>query len=291
MRSMTGYGSGEAQGLGKKFIVEIKSINHRYSEIIIKQPRQYLLLEEKIRELVQKYVQRGRVEVYVKVEETGEKKPVIKVDKDIALAYYKSLKDLANILEISPELSVYQLVSLPEIIKLEEPEENLEHVWDVLKKAFSEALEKLVEMREAEGLVLKNDLEKRILYLEELTKMVSQRSPLVVEDYREKLKGRIKELLDETQYDEVRLNQEIVYFAEKSNITEELVRLQSHFRQFLNSLNTQGSVGRKLDFLVQEMNRETNTIGSKANDLEISNLVIEMKSEIEKIREQIQNIE
>jgi len=291
MRSMTWYGSGEAQGLGKKFIVEIKSINHRYSEIIIKQPRQYLLLEEKIRELVQKYVQRGRVEVYVKVEETGEKKPVIKVDKDIALAYYKSLKDLANILEISPELSVYQLVSLPEIIKLEEPEENLEHVWDVLKKAFSEALEKLVEMREAEGLVLKNDLEKRILYLEELTKMVSQRSPLVVEDYREKLKGRIKELLDETQYDEVRLNQEIVYFAEKSNITEELVRLQSHFRQFLNSLNTQGSVGRKLDFLVQEMNRETNTIGSKANDLEISNLVIEMKSEIEKIREQIQNIE
>ncbi|MDK2823519.1 MAG: hypothetical protein PWQ67_716 [Clostridia bacterium] len=291
MRSMTGYGRGEAEGLGKKFTVEIKSINHRYSEIIIKQPRQYMLLEDNIRRIVQKYIHRGRVEIYIKVEETGEKKPEIKVDKENAIAYYNSLKDLANNLEIYPNISVYQLAILPEVIKLEEIEENLEDIWLVMEGALTKALEKLLEMRITEGMSLKKDLEQRIAILQKFSQQINDRSPIVVEEYREKLKSRVKELLDETQYDENRLMQEVVYFAEKSNITEELVRLDSHFKQFLKSLSVNESVGRKLDFLVQELNRETNTIGAKANDLQISQLVVEMKSEIEKIREQVQNIE
>jgi len=291
MRSMTGYGRGEADNGAKKFTVEIKSINHRYSEIVVKQPRQYMLLEDNIRRLVQKYIQRGRVEIYIKAEETGVKKPEIKVDKENAIAYYNSLKDLANYLEISPNISIHQLVTLPEVIKLEEVEEDLDDIWVVMETALTKALEQLVAMRETEGQSLKRDLEQRIFFLKQLSAKISARSPLVVEEYREKLKNRIKELLDETQFEENRFTQEVVYFAEKCSITEELVRLESHYQQFINSLNSDESIGRKLDFLVQELNRETNTIGSKANDLEISQLVVQMKSEIEKIREQVQNIE
>lgn len=291
MRSMTGYGRGEGEGAAKKFSIEIKSINHRYSEIIIKQPRQYMLLEEKIRRFVQQYIQRGRVELYIKVEETGEKKPEIKVDKDNAIAYYNSLKDLANYLDISPDINIHQLITLPEIIKLEEKEDDLEDIWLIMEKALLQALKGLLAMRKAEGETLKLDLTQRIEVLKNFTQQIRSRSHLVVEEYREKIKNRIKEILDETQYDENRLVQEVVYFAEKSSITEELVRLESHFKQFLQAINSEDSIGRKLDFLVQELNRETNTIGSKANDLIISQLVVEMKSEIEKIREQVQNIE
>ncbi|MGI6224912.1 MAG: YicC/YloC family endoribonuclease [Peptococcales bacterium] len=291
MRSMTGYGRGEAEELGKKFTVEIKSVNHRYSEIIIKQPRQYLFLEENIRRMVQKYIQRGRVEIYIKVEDVGLKKPEIKVDKENAIAYYNNLKDLAFNLGISPNINIHQLATLPEVIKLEDIEEDLDQIWVAMEKSVKKALEQLLNMRATEGETLKKDLEQRIILLKDLCEKISLRSPRVVDEYREKLHTRIKELLDETQFDENRFTQEIVYFAEKCSITEELVRLQSHFKQFSHSLNSQESVGRKLDFLVQELNREINTIGSKANDLEISQLVVEMKSEIEKIREQVQNIE
>lgn len=291
MRSMTGYGRGEAENAAKKITVEIKSINHRYSEIIVKQPRQYMLLEDKIRKLVQEYINRGRVEIYIKVEDTGIKKPEIKVDKENAIAYYNSLKDLADILKISPNINIHQLATLPEIIKIEELEDDIDDIWTVMEIAHKNALQQLLTMRETEGQSLKKDLEQRILVLQHLSEKINARSPIVVEDYREKLKTRIKELLDENQYDENRFNQEIVYFAEKCSITEELVRLQSHFKQFMDSLNSDESVGRKLDFIIQELNREANTIGSKSSDLEISQLVVEMKSEIEKIREQVQNIE
>ncbi len=290
-KSMTGYGRGEAQGLSKQFTVEIKSVNHRYLEVFIRQPRQYAMLEENIRRFVQKFIQRGRVDIFIKVEELGEQKPEIKVDKEIAVAYYESLKDLADNLQISPDINVFQLVSLPEVIKLEEVEEDLEQVWQILQKALIQGLEQLVEMRKTEGESLKNDLLKRIDLLQKLSEQIYQRSPLVVEEYRQKLQNRIKELLTDYELDEQRLNQEIVYFADKSNITEEIIRLRSHFQQFTKSMALDEPVGRKLDFLVQEMNREMNTIGSKANDMEIGQLVVEGKSELEKIREQIQNIE
>lgn len=291
MRSMTGYGRGLAENAAKKFTVEIKSINHRYQEIIVKQPKQYMLLEDKIRHLVQEYIKRGRVEIYIKVEETGVKSPEVKVDKENAIAYYNSLKDLANFLEIPPNINIHQLATLPDIIKIEELEEDIDDIWNVMELAHKIALEQLIVMREAEGQNLKRDLKQRILLLQQFREKIENRSTVVVEEYREKLKNRIKELLDESQFDENRFNQEVVYFADKCSITEELVRLNSHFKQFLSSLDSQESIGRKLDFLVQELNRETNTIGSKANDLEISQLVVNMKSEIEKIREQVQNIE
>ena len=290
-KSMTGYGRGEAQGLSKQFTVEIKSVNHRYLEVFIRQPRQYAMLEENIRRFVQKFIQRGRVDIFIKVEELGEQKPEIKVDKEIAVAYYESLKDLADNLQISPDINVFQLVSLPEVIKLEEVEEDLEQVWQILQKALIQGLEQLVEMRKTEGESLKNDLLKRIDLLQKLSEQIYQRSPLVVEEYRQKLQNRIKELLTDYELDEQRLNQEIVYFADKSNITEEIIRLRSHFQQFTKSMALDEPVGRKLDFLVQEMNREMNTIGSKANDMEIGQLVVEGKSELENIREQVQNIE
>lgn len=290
-KSMTGYGRGEAQSLSKQFTVEIKSVNHRYLEVFIRQPRQYAMLEENIRRFVQKFIQRGRVDIFIKVEELGEQKPEIKVDKEIAVAYYESLKDLADNLQISPDINVFQLVSLPEVIKLEEVEEDLEQVWQILQKALIQGLEQLVEMRKTEGESLKNDLLKRIDLLQKLSEQIYQRSPLVVEEYRQKLQNRIKELLTDYELDEQRLNQEIVYFADKSNITEEIIRLRSHFQQFTKSMALDEPVGRKLDFLVQEMNREMNTIGSKANDMEIGQLVVEGKSELEKIREQVQNIE
>lgn len=290
IHSMTGYGRGEKEGLGKHFTVEIKSVNHRYSEIVIKQPRQYILLEDYIRHLVQKYIKRGRVDIFVKVKEVGEKKCEIKVDKELAMDYYKSLNDLAKSLDISSNITMSELAALPEVIKQEEIEDDIEEVKKVLEEAVTGALEQLIAMREVEGKALLEDLEMRIESLKGFRKQIMDRSPKMIEEYRERLHKRIEDILAD-QIDENRLNQEVVYFAEKSSITEELIRLESHFVQFLNTLNMDGSIGRKLDFLVQEMNRETNTIGSKANDLEIAHLVVEMKTEIEKIREQIQNIE
>lgn len=291
IKSMTGYGRGEAQGLHKQFTIEIKSVNHRYLEVFIRQPRQYAMLEENIRRFVQKFIQRGRIDVFVKVEELGEQKPEVKVDKEIAVAYHESLKDLADNLQISADIDVFQLISLPEVIKLEEIEDDLEKVWEILKEALAQGLEKLVEMRKTEGESLKADLLKRIDLLHKLSEQIYQRSPLVVEEYRQRLHNRIQELLRDYQLDEQRLSQEVIYFADKSNITEEIIRLRSHFQQFTKSMVIDESVGRKLDFLVQEMNREMNTIGSKANDVEIAQLVVEGKSELEKVREQIQNIE
>ena len=230
-KSMTGYGRGEAQGLSKQFTVEIKSVNHRYLEVFIRQPRQYAMLEENIRRFVQKFIQRGRVDVFIKVEELGEQKPEIKVDKEIAVAYYESLKDLADNLQISPDINVFQLVSLPEVIKLEEVEEDLEQVWQILQKALIQGLEQLVEMRKTEGESLKNDLLKRIDLLQKLSEQIYQRSPLVVEEYRQKLQNRIKELLTDYELDEKDL---IRNSLSDVNITEEIIRLRSHFQQFSN---------------------------------------------------------
>lgn len=287
---MTGFGRGEKEGTGKKFVVEIKSVNHRYSEIVVKLPRQYNLLEEHIRYLVQKCIKRGRVDVFVKEYEIGENNSKIQVDKELVMHYYKSLKDLADNMNISSNISIFELVNLPDVIKNEEVEENLDEVKVILSEAVQQALEQLILMRKQEGEQLYNDLKNRINIIMKIHEKISQKSPVVVEEYRERLHKRTAELLKE-QYDENRFAQEVLYFAEKSNITEELVRLKSHFEQFLNTLNSTGAVGRKLDFIVQEMNRETNTIGSKANDLEIAHFVVEIKTEIEKIREQVQNIE
>ena len=291
VNSMTGFGWGEQLGLGYHFSIEIKSVNHRYQEIMVKIPRNFNLLEERIRKIIQEKTQRGRIEVYVNVKETEEKERFVKVDKELALSYDKSLKELANFLDTTYTTDVYSLVSLPEILSVEEQETDIEAVWPYIETAVQEALTQLIAMRKNEGEKLAQDLLQRLDELRDLTEQIKQRSPLVVSEYQEKLRQRLAVMLTDTSLDENRLLMEVALFADRASITEELVRLESHIEQFVEALQQQQPIGRKLDFLVQEMNRETNTIGSKANDLVISHLVVEGKSQLEKIREQVQNIE
>lgn len=288
---MTGFGRGEHIGKLKQVTVEIRSINHRFGEVQIKMPRQYSLLEEPVRRYILNKISRGRVEVFIKTEDNSSTLRELQVDKGLALAYYKSLKELAAITELPLEVSVVQIAKFPEVFKLEEPEEAMDAVWEDILPALRDALEILLEMREKEGQTLKEDLTARLKILQDLADKIAEKSPKVVAIYREKLTARLREILEEGMVDETRLTMEVALFADKCNIDEELVRLNSHFVQLGQILEDNAAVGRKIDFLLQEINREINTIGSKANDLEITQYVVELKSELEKIREQVQNIE
>lgn len=289
--SMTGFGRAEVSGDGYQFSVEMKSVNHRFSEIVIKMPRNLNMLEENIRKDIQDKVNRGRIEVYINVKETEEKKRLVKVDKGLTLSYDNSLKELAKILDTAYKTDIYRLVSLPEVLSVEDEEVEAKALWPVLQTAVQNALEELLRMRFKEGERLQQDLLKRIEVLRSYKKEIAERSYLVVAEYQEKLNERLKVLLSDTEINEERMAMEVALFADRASIEEEIVRLESHFEQFENAMLSQEPVGRKLDFLLQEMNREVNTIGSKANDLVISRIVVESKSELEKIREQVQNIE
>jgi len=291
IRSMTGFGRGENVGQIKQVTAEVKSVNHRYSEVLVKMPRQYSLLEETVKRTVLNYVTRGRVEVFLKIENAAEPQREVQVDKELALAYYKALKELAEATQANLDLGVSSLAQLPDVLKVDEPKENIDEIWQEILAALQAALTVLMEMREKEGQQLKADLEERLAYISQMNDKITERSPLVVSQYREKLQNRLKELLDGGQVDETRLATEVAIFADRASIAEEIVRLSSHVDQFKRILKENNPVGRKLDFLLQEMNREINTIGSKANDLEITQSVVELKSELEKLREQVQNIE
>jgi len=289
--SMTGFGRGETNGQGYTFSIEMKSVNHRFLEIVVKLPRVFNVFEERIRKVIQERVSRGRIEVYVNVKETEEKKRLVKVDKELTLSYDNSLKELAQLLNSAYHTDIYRLVSLPEVLSVEEEEADAEILWPILETTVASALSQLIQMREDEGDRLRKDLHNRIGFLEELTKKIQERAPEVVVEYQDRLRERVAVLLADTTMDETRLTMEVALLADRASIVEELVRMESHLDQFQKILQATESMGRKLDFLVQEMNREVNTIGSKANDLQISRLVVEAKSELEKIREQIQNIE
>ena len=290
--SMTGFGRGEASGNGYQFTVELKGVNHRFLEISIRLPRNYLGLEEQVRKTIQEKIQRGRLEVYVNVKETEEKKRLVKVDKDLALSYDKTLKELALALDTPYETDIYRLASLPEVLNIEEPETDAELLWETMSKALTEALDRFIEMRQAEGQKLTEDLLRRLHIISEETVKIAGFADSVVTDYQTRLKERIQVLLgDSVVLDEARLANEVAFFADRVSIAEELVRLQSHIAQSKFALASTEPVGRKLDFLVQEMNREVNTIGSKANNLSIAQSVVFIKSELEKVREQVQNIE
>lgn len=291
MRSMTGYGRGEGDNGALKVIVEVKAVNHRYGEITIKQPRQFMALEDKMKKVVGEYIERGKVDIFVRAQELTDAEKPVQIDEQRVLAYHKALQKISGIVGGRYVADPYQLIVLPDVILKEEPETDAQVLWPLVEQVLRQAMEQHVAMREQEGTHIGENLSEKIAGLQRLTAQVAQRSPLVLVEYQEKLAARIKELLDSTTVDEERLAQEVAYFAEKSCIDEELVRLQSHFEQFYAIAAQNGSIGRKLDFLIQEMNRETNTIGSKANDLEIGRLIVEMKSELEKVREQIQNIE
>ncbi|KUO57979.1 MAG: hypothetical protein APF84_16305 [Gracilibacter sp. BRH_c7a] len=288
---MTGFGRGETKGLGYSFTLEMKSVNHRYLEIMVKTPRNLNIFEDRIRKVIQNTVQRGRLEVYINVKETEEKKRLVKVDKDLALSYDNSLKELAQALDSVYRTDIYRLASLPDVLIVEEEEIDIEALWSILEKALNDALETLLQMRKDEGIRLTRDLNKRVEVLQKQIQEVGERTSQTVIEYRERLEEKLALLLADSSIDENRLGMEVMLFADRASIDEELVRMESHLAQFEQTLLASEPIGRKLDFLVQEMNREINTIGSKANDIVISRIVVEGKSELEKIREQIQNIE
>jgi uncharacterized protein (TIGR00255 family) len=291
LKSMTGFGRGEYQEQGREFLVEIKTVNHRYCDIYIKMPRQLSFLEDKVREVVGKSISRGKIDVFISFENHGEDSRKVVFDEVLAKAYIDALELLKAKYNLQDDISVSLISKFPDILKIEKPDEDEDELWKLLKITVEKALDALVVMREHEGQELKLNLLERAQYIETVLKGIEKRSSNVVKEYKIKLENRIKELLDQQNIDENRLAMEVAIFADRCSIDEEIVRLASHIGQMKDALSMQQPVGRKMDFLIQEMNREINTIGSKANDLTITKDVVEIKSELEKVREQIQNIE
>lgn len=290
IRSMTGFGRGTYEADGRKYTVEIKSVNHKYSDVSVKLPRVLISLEDGIRKQVSSNISRGKIDVFVTFEDYSEKVTNIRINKPLAKEYLKQLKELAidTGLEFSP--SVLEISKLPDILKLEDSDDE-DLISNELNIAVAEAIKNFVDMRTEEGQKLIVDMKKRIDWIEGKVQEISTFSATLVPEYIEKLEARVKEYLKTDVVDEARLAQEIVIYSDKCSIEEELTRLKSHIFQFNNLLKGDSPIGKKFDFLVQEMNREVNTIGSKANSLDITNRVIEIKTEIENIREQVQNIE
>ncbi|MFZ5966308.1 MAG: YicC/YloC family endoribonuclease [Bacillota bacterium] len=292
IKSMTGYGRGEAKDTERHFTVEIKSVNHRYNDFVVRMPKRLTYLEEKIKDIVKDEVKRGRVEIYIGLENIGEGDTKIAFNAPLAKQYYDSLDQMRRMFNLEDDITISLLSKLPDVFKLEMKEEDEDAIWQCLKEASLKAVNSLMNMRIEEGNKLVQDILKRCDLIEQIIHKIEKKTPDVIMEYKVKLKERIKELLEDTyELDDSRLSMEVAIYADKSNITEEIVRLFSHITQLKNTLKKDEPVGRKLDFLIQEMNREINTIGSKSNDLEITNDVVEVKSELEKIREQIQNIE
>lgn len=291
IRSMTGYGYYKYQDETVSMDVEIKTVNHRYCDIYIRMPKQLSCFEDKVRALIMSRIHRGKVDVFLNWENLGEEVKKVILDRNLAIEYYNAMTKLSEELQLRDDISTSSLARFPEILRIEKKEENSERVWMILEQAINEALNVLIAMREVEGEKLKASLVELCNNIENYRLKIKEREPLVIAEYKERLTARIKELMDSDVVDETRIAMEVAIFADKCSINEELVRLRSHLDQFLDILSMDGPVGRKLDFLLQEMNREVNTIGAKANDLDITRNVIELKSEIEKIREQVQNVE
>ncbi len=292
IKSMTGYGRGESLKDSYRIKIEIKAVNHRYNDISVKMPRHINYLEESIKKLVKEKISRGKVDVYINLEYINESAVEVKVDIALARSYKLALEELVQELNISDGVRLNNLLNIPEVIKTERREVDQDLIWNCVSEAMDIALSNIMIMKEKEGNELKIDIISKLENIENSLSHIVERSPFVVVEYKQKLQDRIKELIDNTiLLDEDKINSEVAFFADKSSIDEEIVRLNSHIKQFYNILKEDEPIGRKLDFLIQELNREINTIGSKANDVEISKYVVELKAELEKIREQIQNIE
>lgn len=294
IRSMTGFGRGEYSDGKRNVICEIRTVNHRYADISVKMPKRYSFAEEKIKALIKERVRRGKVEVSIIVENLTEGDITIRLNSPVAQQYIENLKELKERYGLTGEIDLKLVSAMPDVLKAIPDVEDEEEVTAVICESVKAAVSRLDEMRTTEGAKLAEDLLMRGELIREIVKKIEKRAPLVAEEYREKLEARIRELVeDKVDIPADRILVEAAVFADKANITEELVRLDSHMIQLKAFLTEsgEGTVGKKLDFLVQEMNREANTIGSKANDLEITSLMLETKSEIEKIREQVQNIE
>lgn len=290
VKSMTGFGRGEYVSNDRKMTVEIKSVNHRYCDINVRMPKKISFLENDIRNFVKKRISRGKVDIFVSYEDNSEGNECIKINEDLIKQYLKYFDVISQEFQLENDIKVSNITRYPEVITIEEQEINEELLWNILENALNTAIEKLISTRTTEGELLKKDIIKKLDSINGLVQNIKTRAPYVIEEYKEKLENRINDLLNST-IDEARLAVEVAIYADKCCVDEEMVRLESHIEHMRRTLNKEIPIGRKLDFLLQEMNRESNTILSKSSDIEISTNGLELKTEIEKIREQIQNIE
>lgn len=290
LKSMTGFGRAEKTVEGYTVKVNLKSVNHRYMDIAVKVPKYYTFMEDKIRQAAPKYISRGKVELFVSLERTEGSDKTVVLDQAVAANYISALKSLKK-LGLKDDVKISTIAQYHDIFKLESNEADEEFISNLILEVFSEAAEDFVNMRINEGKNMEQDILSHLDTLAENLALVEERYPKIVEEYRNRLMSKISEVLADKNVDETRIVTEAAIFADKTDIGEETVRLRSHIKEFKKAIVTDLPIGKKLDFMIQEMNRETNTMGSKANDVEISKIIVNMKSEIEKIREQIQNIE
>ena len=291
IKSMTGFGRAEVMGGNRKFTVEMKSVNHRYLDINIKMPKKISFFESAVRNLLKEYIQRGKVDVFITYEDYNEDNFSLKYNEEAAKEYLGYLQKMSETFGLENDVKVSTLSRYPEVLTLEEQSVDEKELWAVLEKALRAASRQFVESRITEGENLQKDLIGKLETMLTYVDFIEERSPQILKEYRARLEAKVAELLADTQLDENRIAAEVTIFADKICVDEETVRLRSHVEATKNTLSEGGSVGRKLDFIAQEMNREANTILSKANDLAISDTGINLKTDIEKVREQIQNIE
>ena len=291
IRSMTGFGRCEDTVDGRDIIVEIKSVNHRYFEFSSRITRGYGFLDEKLKSYIQGRIARGKVDVYVSIETLEDTDAQVLVNHSLAAGYVAALRELAERYNLRDDISVSSVSRYSDIFTIHKTPEDEEIIWNAVRQVLDRSLDAFIRMRETEGSRLKADVESRAERILALVSQIEERSPQTVKEYEQKLLARLQEMLSDVKIEEQRILTEAAIFADKVAVAEETVRLRSHFDQFRKMLNSEEAIGRKLDFIVQEMNREANTIGSKAVDSQIAYLVVEIKAEIEKIREQIQNIE
>ena len=291
IKSMTGFGRCEVLKDSRKFTVELKSVNHRYLDVNIRMPKKLNFFETSIRTLLKSYADRGKVDIFITYEDLSQSQVSVKYNAALAAEYLKYLNQMAEEFSLDNDVRVSTLSRYPEVFTMEECSEDEDELWNGLKEALEGAFSQFVEMRTKEGERLKEDILLKLDLLSEQIRFIDERSPQIIAEYRTKLEEKMRELLEDTQIDDNRIAAEVILFADKICTDEEVVRLKSHIQHMKETLEESNGIGRKLDFIAQEMNREANTILSKANDLDISNRAISLKTEIEKIREQIQNIE
>ena len=291
MESMTGYGRSEVRHAQLTLTVEARSVNHRYLDIALRYPRLYAPLEARMKQRVSAHFTRGRIDITLVPQENPAGRRALSLDHVLAQQYYDALQHLQESLRLPGAIDVSLIASLRDVFKVEEPSEDVENTWDIIAQGLDAALQALHSMRRQEGEALCRDFHLRLQAMAQQIQAIRQRVPQVVVEYRQRLEQRVKELFDQFEIDPNRLAQEAILFAERADITEELTRLEAHMQAFTRLLSSSEAVGRKIEFLVQEMHREVNTIGSKSNDTAIAHSVVDLKSELERMREQIQNIE
>ncbi|MEE0866533.1 MAG: YicC/YloC family endoribonuclease [Clostridia bacterium] len=290
IKSMTGYGRGNISKNEREYQIEIKSVNHRYLDISVKMPRQLSYLEDTIKKEISNKVKRGKIDVFITFNNNSLEGRTIKINTELAHAYIEELKKLAEKEKILSDIQVTEISKYPDVLNIQNEQDD-DKIKEEVIEVLNDAIDNFISMRQTEGSKISEDLLKRLDYIQAKVNEISKFSTGLIEEYVVKLETRIKEILKDQEIDKQRLAQEVVIYADKCSVEEEITRLNSHILQFKNLLSSDEAVGKKLDFIVQEMNRETNTIGSKANNLDITNRVIDLKTEIENIREQIQNIE